>query len=312
MAKLINNIGWCDVTGNKVIGCDKVSDGCKNCYAQNDTPARVLRIAGSKHGAQTETRVVIEGFAKKVRRLNRFCICDKCKELIPIKSQQTISGVHAVCGGFLRRIRIFADSNSDWLDLKWKIETFADLLRDIYECPNLDFLLLTKRPENFEGRLAEAVKALLKTATIEDNELLRLWIDHWRKGMDIPRYVWIGASVENQKAADERIPKLIKIPAPIWFLSCEPLLGRIDFRQVPEFNKAGGAGREMANKLWVICGGESGNGFREMEMASAELIHDQCALAGVPFYMKQDSSRKNGERARIPDRIWKQQFPVLT
>jgi len=134
--------------------------------------------------------------------------------------------------------------------------------------------------------------------------------------------VWLGVSVENQKAADERIPKLLATPAAVRFLSCEPLLGPVDLRKLalPAQNEF--AAHEcsldalsvfingVAALNWVICGGESGPGARPMHPDWARGLRDQCATAGTPFFFKQwgewapgaqqaDYSRKGAAFTRI-------------
>jgi protein gp37 len=95
--------------------------------------------------------------------------------------------------------------------------------------------------------------------------------------------VWIGVSVEDQATADERIPLLLQTPAAIKFISCEPLLGPIDFRKVSGFNRIG---LDLRN-WWVIVGGESGPGARPMHPDWVRSLRDQCVAASVPFHFKQ-------------------------
>ncbi|MGE4105492.1 MAG: DUF5131 family protein [Pirellulales bacterium] len=110
-------------------------------------------------------------------------------------------------------------------------------------------------------------------------------------------HVWLGTSVEDQLRADERIPHLLCCPAAVRFLSCEPLLGPIDFDTMTTdppnsgFALTDGLGRldgEGPSAIhWVIAGGESGHGARPMHPDWARSLRDQCAAAGVPFFMKQ-------------------------
>jgi hypothetical protein len=97
--------------------------------------------------------------------------------------------------------------------------------------------------------------------------------------------VWLGVSVENQKRADERIPHLLRVPAAVRFLSCEPLLEAVD---VGGFARTLGAG--FAHK-WVIGGAESGAGARPSEIRWFRTLRDQCKGAGIPFFFKQAGSR---------------------
>jgi protein gp37 len=111
--------------------------------------------------------------------------------------------------------------------------------------------------------------------------------------------VWLGCTVEDQRRADERIPELLKVPAAVRFLSCEPLLGPVDLRHVQhdgtvEIDTLTGdhgvirplRGRSDAKISWVIVGGESGPKARPMEAKWAASIKDQCVAAGTPFFFK--------------------------
>lgn len=142
-----------------------------------------------------------------------------------------------------------ADVFEDRLDIRPVRER---LWRLIAETPALDWLLLTKRPDNF-SRFAP-------------------WHDEW------PRNVWAGVTAENQVWADRRIPLLLEVPAIVRFVSCEPLLGRLDLRKwlrgIPRID-------------WVIAGGESGHRARPMNPEWARDLRDQCANAAVPFHFKQ-------------------------
>lgn len=136
--------------------------------------------------------------------------------------------------------------------------------------PSLDWLLLTKRPQH--------VNALVPP--------------HWHESW--PYNAWLGTSVEDQKAADERIPALLQVHADVRFLSCEPLLGSVDIAKwltrYAEFWTQDPTGEEYTHFHgvdWVIAGGESGAAARPMQPAWARGLRDQCKAAGVPFFFKQ-------------------------
>jgi protein gp37 len=124
----------------------------------------------------------------------------------------------------------------------------------IENTPNLDWLLLTKRPQNVR-RIAP-------------------WGEHW------PANVWLGTSVENQILAEKRLPFLLKSPATVRFLSCEPLLGSLDLRQW--FNRDG-----FYSIDWIIAGGESGGASRPMHPDWITNLLHQCNNFNVPFHFKQ-------------------------
>lgn len=130
--------------------------------------------------------------------------------------------------------------------------------------------------------------------------------------------VWLGVSCEDQETANERIPCLLQTPAAVRFVSCEPLLGPIDFYE------CGSLGPEMGDPVafsalkgfdggdpvipgidWVIAGGESGPGFRAPIKPWFESIRDQCLAAKVPFFFKQWGGRFPKSNGRILDgRTW--------
>lgn len=159
------------------------------------------------------------------------------------------------------RRRVFALSLGDWLEDRPELEEpRARMAAVIQATPNLDYLLLTKRPENAQELASEAFG----------------W-DVRKHGM--PPNVWPGASVEHQAAAELRIPRLLKIPSAVHFLSVEPLLGPVDLlRWVHPWGSA---------IKWVIVGGESGPHARPMHPNWARSIREQCRDAGVAFFFKQ-------------------------
>lgn len=243
-------IQWAHHSWSPWIGCTKVSQGCRFCYAET-LMTRRPRWANS-WGPEGERVRTSESYWKKPYRWNR-----KAKE----------KGI---------RYRVFpslCDPFEEHPSIKasWALE-FYQLIR---RTPHLDWLLLTKRPENAK----------------------RCTPPHWWTNW--PKNLWVGTSVEDQEAANERIPELLKIPAPIRFLSCEPLLKPIDIdeamygsdeRGMNAFGFTDGVGHE-AMLQWIIVGGESGPNARPMDLAWARDIIRQCRTAEVPVFMKQLGAR---------------------
>jgi protein gp37 len=159
------------------------------------------------------------------------------------------------------RYRVFCASLADVFDNEVDQLWREDLWTLIEATPNLDWLLLTKRI----GNVPDMVPS------------------YWLNG-EWPSHAWLGATVVNQLEADRDIPKLIRIPAKIRFLSIEPMLGPIDLNSVPIPADDGIAGWTVD---WVICGGESGTGARPMHPQWARSLRDQCVSAGVKFHFKQ-------------------------
>lgn len=310
----VTEISWCDMTFNPWSGCTKVSPGCANCYAE--TMCNRFPHLGNWGPGADRLRTSEANWRKPLAWNNKAGAedgyCARCGQA---------SSVHGcssspACSGFARppRPRVFCASLADWLDPEVSNEWLHDLLVLIGETPHLDWLLLTKRPHLWRERM----QAALDWSQGEDARVY--WVIEWlaeadepelQGGSGVPPNVWIGTTVEDQQRADERIPELLKIPARVRFLSCEPLLGPVDVRRymwptcwtwdakfkTPELALAAGAHAERKRQAlvwagcrfvdWVICGGESGNGARPMNPEWARSLRDQCVAAGVPFHFKQ-------------------------
>lgn len=112
-------------------------------------------------------------------------------------------------------------------------------------------------------------------------------------------HAWLGVSVEDQRAADERVPLALRVPSAVRFVSAEPLLGAVDFGGWIEptvMMRSAGAlrnarylddGAKRRRIDWIIVGGESGRHARPMHPDWARSVRDQCEAAGVPFHFKQ-------------------------
>ncbi|GHH52974.1 phage Gp37/Gp68 family protein [[Pseudomonas] boreopolis] len=272
-----SRIEWTDATFNPWIGCTKVSPACDNCYASVATPTR---------------RFGIEWGAGKPRRRTA-----PSNWALPLRWNAKHDEFFAEHG---RRRRVFCASLADVFDTEVDPQWRIDLLELIAETPNLDWLLLTKRIGCAERLLDQALDVMSHGLT------------RWR---DVPwPNVWIGATIANQAEANRDIPKLLRVPAAVRFLSMEPLLGPVNLTQVmrtehgdyrgdPEnpdvwtycdnvlsgfrAHKAGGVTDPRYAVDWVIVGGESGAGARPMHPDWAYSLRDQCAEHGVPFLFKQ-------------------------
>lgn len=285
-------IQWCDDTHNYWRGCAKVSPGCANCYAEQLVTTRLKGKWGK--GAP---RVRSKDFDAPLCWNKKPKVCNQCGLAWP--------SIVAMCScnstAFHRR-RVFSLSLGDWLDDEVQVEWLAEMLDVIRRCPDLDFLLLTKRPGLWRTRLARAED--LSDSFIKSD--LMDWIGDWFDGK-APQNIWIGTSVENQAMADLRIPQLLAIPAAVRFLSVEPLLEEVklvlDNRNGPDLG-------HMAFIDWVIVGAESGDHRRDCGVEAVISVANQCKAAGVPCFVKQDCARKPGQQGRIPDEIWKlKEFP---
>lgn len=283
-----SNIEWTTHTFNPWIGCQKVGPGCDHCYAEA-WDARGLQQRESRWGAHAMRTRTSAGNWSKPKAWNK------------------------AAEGLAVRPRVFCASLADVFDNHASIppEWRADLWELIRATPNLDWMLLTKRPGNIAKMLPPD------------------WGDGYQN-------VWLGCTAVNQTEADRDIPKLLAVPARVRFLSVEPLLGSVDLTALSYSEVIGNAPTyqdALRGKLWmpagtpswptdqratvgdrtyvdlcamvqlVITGGESGSGARPMHPDWVRSLRDQCVAAGVPFFFKQWGEWSPGPGFACPDAI---------
>lgn len=254
-------IQWADATWNPWRGCTKVSPGCKNCYAE----ARDKRFTGGAHwGVGAPRELAGRNKWREPLRWNaaagKQTACGDCDPCLGGRPDQCAVDP-------IKRPRVFCASLADVFDPEVPAKWRGDMLATIGACPNLNFLLLTKRPERIRQLCAEA---FLEVPAGND------WVAYWLEGQ-IPANVWLGTSAENQEFADKRIPELAKTPARVRFVSFEPLLGPINVERYLDMRMIG----------WGIIGGESGPNSRTMQTGWAYSLIKQFKDARVPPFMKQ-------------------------
>lgn len=234
-----SKIEWTERVWNPVTGCTKVSQGCKNCYAER----MYERFNG--HGSF------------------KHVICHEDRLEIPLRVKKPSV--------------FFVNSMSDLFHEDVPFEFIDDVFAVMALCPQHTFQVLTKRAE----RMVEWYKRGLAgfANSIEKYEEQGAFdFDINEPFAEVFPNVWMGVSVEAQKAADERIPLLMEVPAAVRWLSCEPLLGALDL--MPYLVELNGID-------WVVVGGESGPGARPMQGAWANALAGQCKVTWVPFFFKQ-------------------------
>lgn len=242
-------IEWATHSFNPWWGCQRVSPGCEHCYAETLANRYGHKVWGP--AKTTHRRGMSANYWDQPLRWNKA----------------------AEQAG--RRARVFCASMADVFEdhpqLDWPR---ANLWGLIEMTPNLDWLLLTKRPGNMRYMLPLA------------------WLQSPREN------VWLGTSCEDQKRADERIPELLGTPARVRFLSCEPLLGPIDLgratpcgyycdESIGHVDHGFWTPGIQPGIHWVIAGGESGPGARPCWPEWVRSLRDQCQAADVAFFMKQ-------------------------
>ena len=282
-------IEWATHTFNPWIGCAKVHTGCANCYAE--AMAGRLGVNWGPHGTRRRTA---ESTWKQVERWNR--LAGSAKPAM----EPSLGGREAEGQGDERAVRprVFpslCDPFEDWGGViqGTAISTFNDIRRDFFSlidrCENLDFLLLTKRPENVRWMWPSAYWMMDGVGSKRDN-------------------VWLVYSASDQQSLEAGLPHLLRCRdlVPVIGLSLEPLLGPVDLAFPGTLPKSMELGyTNLASVIdWVIVGGESGPRHRPMDLAWLESIADQCSAAGVPLFVKQDAGHKPGQQGRIPNYLW--------
>lgn len=262
----MSNIEWTEKTWNPTTGCNKVSAGCKFCYAEKQH----FRLQHMHQGKYTK------GFAEGVQM-------HEDELLKPLRWQKPSL--------------VFVNSMSDLFHADVPFEFIDKVFAVIGFSQNHTFQILTKRPERMleyftkhysQSKIVNACR--LFTMMGEANyEKIKAERHHNYPGSDgswpMPN-VWLGTSCEDQATTNLRIPYLLQVPASVRFLSCEPLLGAIDL--IPPINYPIPGTKDYAPPIqWVIAGGESGNKARPVHPDWLRGLRDQCQAAGVPFFFKQ-------------------------
>lgn len=257
-------IGWTDHTFNPWVGCTKVSPACDNCYA--------------------------EGWAKRAGR----DVWGHGKPRQRTKTWDQPEKWNAAAAAEGERRRVFCASLADVFDTEVRTEWRADLMVLIEKTPNLDWLLLTKRPK-----------------------VMAEFFDRHPP----PDNVWAGTTVESQKMAALRIPQLLKVPARIRFLSVEPMLEAIDLWKVPGAVRCCGTNTcatvaephelcEVYSDIdWIICGGESGPNHRPIDPDWVRDLHAQTVGMQARFFFKQWGGRTPDAGGKLLDGREHCEFP---
>lgn len=249
-----SKIAWTDATFNTWWGCSRVSPGCENCYAETFS-ARV------GHGKRLPTIWGVDG--------ERKAMSDEYWKG-PLKWNRAAEKAGV-------RKRVFCSSMADVFEILPERNTQGRAAQDaararlwplIAATPHLDWLLLTKRPENVAA--------------------LAPWGHVW------PTNVWLGVTAEDQRRAEERIPFLLSIPARVRFVSAEPLLESIDMSRLGLVKPANPEGVH-----WVIVGGESGHGARAFNTGWARRVAHACRREGTALFVKQLGSNPHDGTTRL-------------
>jgi protein gp37 len=317
-------IEWAEKVWNPVRGCTRVSEGCRNCYAER-VAARFSGPGQPYEGVATMHNVDYARHGQPLKIVKEARWTGK------------IVTVPEALGTPLRwrkPARIFVNSMSD-LFHEGVPDEFIDRIYGVMcLAKQHQFLILTKRPkralEYLKSHLCVmrwgywAAKATHDLMGGEEGTL------HTAVEKTItqppewpPKNIWLGVSVEDQATADARIPLLLATPAAVRWVSYEPALGLVDFHQhlprkmalseIPGHALNDGCTEGKTWGLdWIVAGGESGPGARPAHPDWFRVVRDQCAAAGVPFFFKQwgEWAEVNPGKPDTVHEVEKQPLPI--
>jgi len=288
------NIEWTDATWNPTRGCSRVSEGCRNCYAER-IAARFSQGFGDSHKEQG----TFAGYAIQTESGPRWT------GKVELIESKLLEPLH-----WKKPRRVFVNSMSDLFHENLPVEAIDRIFAVMALTPNITYQVLTKRA----GRMREYLQLTQSCAVPKGS---------WADLLPLPN-VWLGVSVENQPTADERIPELLRTPAALRFVSYEPALADVDFTRWLACD--GHLARTFGNEFldWGIIGGESGPGARPFDLNWARNTIRQFKAAGVPLFVKQVGShviqdgerrikadKKGGDMHEWPHDIRVREFPTV-
>jgi len=277
----LNIPGYIPTTWNPVVGCNKVSPGCANCYAEK-WAARLASMPAQKH---KYGKVITDG------KWNGCTFADPYTIDAP--------------SGWRKPHSIFVCSMGDLFHETISFSLIDEIWDEMCFNPQHLYIVLTKRPERmleYFKHLGKRVKEMgFDSVPTQSNNLLNY--------MSCPDFIWMGVTAENQEQADIRIPILLQSPATVRFVSCEPLLGEISLLQYLPIIVGNKKYNRYSQIDWVIAGGESGPGYRKMIYAWPFMLKSQCKAAGIPYFFKQWHKKSDG-RLLVGQEY--NEFPQLT
>jgi protein gp37 len=247
-------IEWTDSTWNPIRGCSRVSEGCRNCYAE----AIAARFSGPGHAYEglAEFRVIRQG--SKEERVEPHWTGE-----LRLVEKHLQDPIH-----WKKPSKIFVNSMSDLFHPQVKEEWLAWIFDVMARAPQHTYQILTKRPDRMRDALLSASSAEVVSAF--ENTYRQEWP---------PKKWFFGISVEDQETASHRLKSLVSLGdlALNIFVSYEPALGPVNWFET-----------EFADTIdWMICGGESGPHARPMSPVWARETKKFCEYHGIPFFFKQ-------------------------
>lgn len=342
-------IEWTDASWNPVTGCSKVSAGCKNCYAEDvadrfwSTQYPMVLVSNGQDintiPASHHDDYIANGLARPRRFTDVQCHPNRLMNPVAWKRPRRIF-VNSMSDLFHESVpfdfidQVFAVmAVARWHTYQVLTKRQDRMLEYFGDTPGRDGSICTARRDvevgfginvEREMRIREAMSKYLSFVSSSSDAV----------SFPLPN-VWIGVSVENQEQANKRIPALLRTPAAVHWLSCEPLLERIDLTCIRyveddgiecEWNALTGDHTVLHSSSmdaitstddgnprvrWVVAGFESGRNHRAADPAAARSLRDQCVETGTAFLFKQWGGLTPKSGGRLLDGVVWDQYPNL-
>lgn len=297
------NISWCDHTASPWLICTEVDECCANCYARVLTErhhARTIREAYRKAGfadwqtkplwGKNATRVLTKGFWKDALGWNRNAAKQGTQ---PKMFTSLMDPWDDMPAGIIDQDGLFLEVS----------EVRARFLRLVFDTPNLLWLLLTKRPENWLGAVRDAADFLSSQGDKDLSDKLK----GWAAGDYCPENIWFGYTAGTWTQWVGRHEISWNIPAVVHWCSAEPLLEYLYFHDILRDHEAASS----HNLDWIVIGGESGPKRRDVGALAIEALARDAQDHGCKVFVKQDVALMPGMKGRITDEIWAmKEFPI--
>jgi protein gp37 len=303
----VTSIEWAMLVWNAIAGCTRVSEGCRNCYAERMAWRHVLMCRALGRPCKYEGTVhLVGGEPRWTGKLN----LDTDALDLPLRRRKPATWfVNSMSDLFHEKVE------DEWID---KIMARIVLADGRSAWTQHTYQVLTKRPERMHAYMSDPDTPYRVGA--QRCEVVVGFTPHrdgydWRHGAESwpPKRLWLGVSVEDQATADERIPLLLQTPAAVRWVSYEPALGPVNFR--PFFTTCGYATTEHfacchayphppVGLDWIVVGGESGPGARPFDLEWARSTVAQCKAAGAACFVKQLGAQPYEERVLYGTGPW--------
>lgn len=254
-----SKIDWTDEVWNCITGCDRISPGCKNCYALR-MAARLKLMGNPRYQVDGDPKLSGPGFGLTLHH-----------DLIEAPLR------------WKRPRKVFVNSMSDMFHVDVPGPFIAEMFAVMAACDFMDrgheFQILTKRPDRMAAIVGaptfRTMVALAAMKYCDEGERVHDYVVNAKAAWPLSN-VWLGTSIEHDRYVG-RADYLRSTPAAVRFISAEPLIGPLPSLDLSDID-------------WLIVGGESQHGARRMDPLWVEDLRDRCEVADVPLFVKQMGS----------------------